>query len=127
MPAGEAGPGVPNNDLSLPSMEADSSHFMSSPVLRIRLFGRFEVALGDAPIGPLRSRTVQWLLALLVLRHDRDVERAWLAGMLWPESSNEQALGNLRQSLANLRGVLGDEARRLTAPTTRTLRLDLEG
>jgi hypothetical protein len=35
-----------------------------------------------APLRRLRSRNGLWLLALLTLRHDRQVERAWLAGTL---------------------------------------------
>ena len=38
--------------------------------------------LNGAPLGRLRSRKEQSLLALLTLRYGREVERAWLAGML---------------------------------------------
>ena len=52
---------------------------------------------------------------------------SWLAGTLWPESTEGDALHNLRQSLADLRRALGPEAHRLVAPTSRTLRLNLDG
>jgi predicted ATPase/DNA-binding SARP family transcriptional activator len=74
-----------------------------------------------------RSRTGQWLLALLILHHSREVEREWLAALLWPESSAQQAAYNLRRNLTDLRRVLGPDADRLHSPTFRTLRLDLEG
>jgi predicted ATPase/DNA-binding SARP family transcriptional activator len=70
---------------------------------------------------------VQWLLALLALRHGREVERSWLAGLLWPDSSEGAAFASLRNSLKDLRRALGAEAGRLKSPTPRTLSLDLEG
>ncbi|MCW3053245.1 MAG: transcriptional activator, partial [Chthonomonadales bacterium] len=76
--------------------------------LRIQLFGAFDVRIDGVPIPPLRTRKVQWLLALLVLRHGQALDRAWLAGTLWPESAPSQALYNLRQGLSNLRHALGE-------------------
>jgi predicted ATPase/DNA-binding SARP family transcriptional activator len=85
----------------------------------------------------LRSRKGEWLLALLVLRHGGEVDRRWLAETLWPESSEAQALANLRLCLKDLRRALGSEACRLRgsegsprragvpAGTPRTLSLDL--
>jgi predicted ATPase/DNA-binding SARP family transcriptional activator len=95
--------------------------------MMIRLFGPFEVALrGEAP-PRFRSRTEERLLALLTLRHGRDVERDWLAGLLWPGTEASVALSNLRRSLHYLRRTLGREAPRLRSPTPRTLCLDLTG
>jgi predicted ATPase/DNA-binding SARP family transcriptional activator len=93
--------------------------------LGIRLFGGFEVLVGGEPIGRVRSRSVEWLLALLVLRHGRGVPRSWLAGLLWPESAQDQALINLRRNLMDLRRALGPAADRLRSPTRDSLRLDL--
>jgi DNA-binding SARP family transcriptional activator len=93
--------------------------------LSIRLFGPFDVRLNGAPLARLRTRKGQWLLALLALRHGCEVDRAWLAGLLWPESSEAQALGSLRNSLTDLRHALGREAARLRSPTFHTLALDL--
>jgi non-specific serine/threonine protein kinase len=95
--------------------------------LNIRLLGPFEVTVNGGPMPRPRSRAGQWLLALLALRHDRLTERAWVAALLWPESSHEQALFNLRRNLTDLRQALGAEANRLQSPTARTLRLDLSG
>src|SRR5580658_6472374 len=96
-------------------------------IFSIRLLGPPEIRVLGQPLPPLRSRAGLWMLALLVLRHPRPVEREWLAGTLWPESDPEQGLANLRQRLAELRRVLGDEGRRLLTPSGRTLALDLEG
>ncbi len=94
--------------------------------LEIRLLGPFEVRIDGKPLAPLRARKEHWLLALLALRLDQPVERDWLAGTLWPESAQHQALYNLRENLANLRRTLGPEAQRIASPSRQTLFLDLK-
>jgi predicted ATPase/class 3 adenylate cyclase len=95
--------------------------------LCLRLFGPFEARVSGEPLPHLRTRKGQWLLALLTLRGGCEVERAWLAGTLWPDSSEELAAQSLRTSLADLRRALGPEAGRLRSPTPHTLSLDLAG
>jgi predicted ATPase/DNA-binding SARP family transcriptional activator/uncharacterized protein HemY len=97
------------------------------PPLTLYLFGPFEGRLHGAPLPRLRSRKGRWLLALLALRHGRGAERDWLAGTLWPESTDAQAAQNLRMALTDLRRALGPEADRLRSVTRRTLCLDLAG
>jgi predicted ATPase/class 3 adenylate cyclase/DNA-binding SARP family transcriptional activator len=97
------------------------------PPLEIRLFGPLDARCHGAPLPNLRTRKGQWLLALLVLRAGREVERDWLSGQLWPESPESQTRANLRRSLTDLRQALGPEADRLHSPSARTLRLALEG
>jgi predicted ATPase/DNA-binding SARP family transcriptional activator len=109
----------------LPLETAASGDVRLSP-LTIRLFGPFEVRLRGQPLPRLRSRKGQWLLALLALRHGHEVERAWLAGTLWPDSAEAAAYASLRKSLKDLRRALGAEAGRLRSPSPRTLALDLE-
>lgn len=94
--------------------------------LTIQLFGSPTLAVGGRPTAPLRTRKGLWLLALLALHSGQDVERHWLAATLWADSDASQALYNLRRSLSDLRGVLGDAADCLCAPTSHTLRLVLE-
>src|SRR5438093_13256848 len=48
-----------------------------SAPLDIRLFGSFEMHLNGALISPPRSRKARWLLALLVLKRERPVDREW--------------------------------------------------
>jgi DNA-binding SARP family transcriptional activator len=98
-----------------------------APPLAIRLFGPFEARLGPDPLPRLRSRKVQWLLALLALRAGSEVERAWLVGTLWPDSAAAAALANLRSSLKDLRHALGPQSDRLRSRTPHTLSLDLSG
>src|SRR5689334_22435496 len=95
--------------------------------LEFRLFGTFEARVQEDPLPLLRYRKAQWLLALLVLHHDREVSRDWLAATFWPDNDESQALFYLRKNLSNLRQVLGSEAHRLLSPTPRTLRFDLAG
>src|SRR5579871_594927 len=83
------------------------------------------VTLGDEA-RPIRvPRKTEWLLALLVLRHNREIERDWLASTLWPDSEDDKALDNLRHELTRLRKALGSEAYRI--PDGRKLRFDLIG
>jgi predicted ATPase/DNA-binding SARP family transcriptional activator len=93
--------------------------------LAIRMFGPFDARLNGEPLPRLRSRKGQWLLALLTLRHGREVDRAWLAGNLWSDNPEPQALASLRASLADLRRALGPEAYRLRSPTHHVVVLDL--
>ena len=97
----------------------------TAPRLQIRLFGAFDVQINGVAIPPLRSRKVQWLLALLVLRHNQALDRVWLAGTLWPDSAHSQAMYNLRQSLSNLRHVLGEVSPELRASMVNSLSIDL--
>src|SRR4051794_2974052 len=89
--------------------------------LILRLFGPFEARVHGHPLPPLYSRKGQSLLALLALAGGRLVERSWLAGTLWPETEEVQALFYLRRSLSDLRRVLGSEASRLVSPSRPTL------
>jgi DNA-binding SARP family transcriptional activator/tetratricopeptide (TPR) repeat protein len=76
--------------------------------LHIRLLG--EQSITDRPSGEVRvrsSRTVA-LVALLILRAEVPQARQHLAGRFWPESSDAQALTNLRRELHGLRRELGD-------------------
>jgi DNA-binding SARP family transcriptional activator len=88
--------------------EASETHLkMPPPSLTVQLFGPLRVLIGGEPLPRLRTRSIEWLLALLVLRHGRAVDRSWLAGTLWPDSDESQALHNLRDALVHLRKALG--------------------
>jgi hypothetical protein len=100
---------------------------MTPPPLAICLFGPLRVTVRGAPLPRVRTRSVEWLLALLTLRHGRPVQRAWLAGTLWPESSSSRALQSLRDDLLRLRQALGAESSRIQAPARDSLTIDLTG
>ncbi|PWT82819.1 MAG: hypothetical protein C5B57_08040 [Blastocatellia bacterium] len=72
--------------------------------VRIELFGGFRVLTdGRTPARPPNARQQQ-LIAFLVL-HARSgpIQRQRVSGSLWPESSDVQALTNLRRELHHLR------------------------
>jgi len=95
--------------------------------LSLRLFGTFDAIIRGEPVPSPRSRREIWLLALLALRGGAEVERPWLAGVLWPDSTEELALYNLRRGLSNLRDFLGVESGRIVSPKPRSVALDLDG
>jgi predicted ATPase/DNA-binding SARP family transcriptional activator len=95
--------------------------------LTLTLFGPMQVSVGGRPIPRLRSRKALWLLALLVLRGGRPVEREWLAGALWPDADPDQALASLRTVLSELRTAIGGEGVRLRSPSRHSLLIDLAG
>jgi DNA-binding SARP family transcriptional activator len=84
-----------------------------------------QVRVHGLPLPALRSRKHLWVLALLTLRHNRSVEREWLAGTLWPDVEQSKAFDNLRPVLSELRKALGDQGKRLQSPDRFTLVLDL--
>ena len=76
----------------------------ASPVLRVELLGGFRVLLDGRAAARLPSARQQEILAFLVL-HARGapVPRQRVAASLWPESTDAQALTNLRRELHHLR------------------------
>jgi DNA-binding SARP family transcriptional activator/tetratricopeptide (TPR) repeat protein len=78
-------------------------------MLHVTLLG--EQAITDDGTGSVRlrsSRTVA-LIAFLALHAGSPQARQRIAGLFWPDSTDAQALTNLRRELHNLRHVVGDE------------------
>src|SRR5579871_5922486 len=96
----------------------------SQPALTIGLFGAFRLVSATHSIAPIRSRKGQWLLALLLLRNGQEAARDWLAGVLWPDTEESQALAYLRREIYLLKQALGEAEARIQSPTPRTLRFD---
>jgi non-specific serine/threonine protein kinase len=95
--------------------------------LKLRFLGTFESTIDGKSLPKTRTRKEGWLLGLLTIRGSQPTDRSWLAGTLWPDSSEEQALAYLRSSLYNLRRVLGAESSRLVSPSSRSVMLNMEG
>ncbi len=76
----------------------------AQPALRVNLLGGFHVlADGRSPARPPSARQ-QELIAFLALRAcSGPIPRQRVGGSLWPESSDAQALTNLRRELHHLR------------------------
>ena len=77
-------------------------------MLTVRLLGQFSLALDDKAVE-LPSRPAQSLLAWLVLHPGIDHRRERLAGIFWPDASEENARNNLRHALWRLRRAIPDE------------------
>ena len=88
--------------------------------LRARLLGSMALRVGERQLPPLDSARAESLLAYLLLHRDAPQPRRRLAFLLWPESTERQALTNLRHVLHNLRRAL-PEADRFLAATQRSL------
>ena len=80
--------------------------------LVVRLLGRFDVRLDDAPITTFAYDKVRALLAYLVTEAGHPVRRERLTGLLWPDYPERSARQNLSQALFTLRNALGDTAGR---------------
>lgn len=78
--------------------------------LSLSLLGPFQAALGGEPITAFESNKVRALLTYLAIESDRPHSREKLAGLLWPERSDQDASANLRYALSNLRAAIGDRA-----------------
>jgi predicted ATPase/DNA-binding SARP family transcriptional activator len=75
----------------------------------IQLLGSFQVQQHGTTITHFRGDKVRALLAYLAVEADRPHTRSALAGLLWPEQPDEQALRNLSQALLRLRQALAGE------------------
>ena len=93
---------------------------MAPAQLRVRLLGPPDFRLGEHPL-PVASARVRSLLAFLLLRRDIPHARQSLAFLLWPDSTESQALTNLRHLLHTIRGSLPEIGACLEV-TARTVR-----
>ena len=96
------------------------------PPVEIRFFGAFDLHVRGETVGAFRSRRVAIVLLILLKAGGSEVSRSYIAGQVWPESNEVQALANLRQSLMDLRKALREEAGRLIAIDRRSLRFESE-
>src|SRR5690242_512363 len=77
---------IPREDHAAAGLESLMGIETVAASLVLRLFGPLTVWVKGEPLPRLRSRKGKWLLALLALRAGRQVERDWLAALLWPDS-----------------------------------------
>ncbi len=78
-----------------------------SPSLAIQLLGAFRIVAGDTSLR-LDQPRLQRLLVYLLLHRHHPRPRQQVAFTLWPDTSEEQALRNLRTLLTRLRQSLPD-------------------
>jgi DNA-binding SARP family transcriptional activator/predicted ATPase len=95
---------------------ATQSHEASTDdVLVIRLLGDPDVRIGRRRLEAFDQPRLQALLAYLLLHRDAPQQRAHVAFVLWPDSTESQARTNLRQLLHHLRRALPRPDRFVTA------------
>jgi DNA-binding SARP family transcriptional activator len=74
------------------------------PVLRVELLGGFRVLIdGRSSTHPPSARQQELITFLILFARNAPIQRQRVAGSLWPESSDAQALTNLRRELHYLR------------------------
>ncbi len=77
---------------------------MPAPPIRVDLLGGFRVSTdGRPPARPPSARQQQLIAFLLLHARAGAIQRQRVGGSLWPESTDEQALTNLRRELHHLR------------------------
>jgi DNA-binding SARP family transcriptional activator/predicted ATPase len=77
------------------------------PRLSIALLGTYTVLLEGQPVS-FGYDKLRALLAYLTLEAAQPVHREKLAGLLWPDQSDQSAQDSLRQALSRLRQAIGD-------------------
>ncbi len=99
-------------------------------MLHVFLLGEQAITKDGTGVQARSSRAVA-LVAFLVAHAGSPQSRQRIAGMFWPDSTDAQALTNLRRELHHLRQVLGDEGSLVVTPRdlcwrdTDTCRVDL--
>jgi DNA-binding SARP family transcriptional activator/tetratricopeptide (TPR) repeat protein len=80
-------------------------------MLHVSLLGEQSITGGGGDGAGIRTRSSRSvaLVAFLVVHAGSPQPRQRIAGLFWPESTDAQALTNLRRELHQLRQVLGDE------------------
>lgn len=73
-------------------------------MLEVRLIGTFEIKYGGKPVN-ISSRVAQSLFAFLILNAGTSHRREKLAGMFWPDTTEEKARAYLRHELWRIRKV----------------------
>lgn len=74
--------------------------------LYLDLFGVFRLRQGDQPVAGFEHTRLQHLLGCLALHRAAPLQRQQLAFLFWPDSTDQQALKNLRTLLTRLRHAL---------------------
>ena len=78
------------------------------PHLKVCVLGPLQIQVADRPAISLESEKARALLAYLAVESDRPHRRETLVGLLWPDSPEDLARGNLRQALYQLRQAIRD-------------------
>ena len=91
-----------------PAERSATAAFAGRRTLQISLLGQQVMASATGVVRTRSSRTLE-LVAFLVAHAGVRQRRQRIAGLFWPESTDEQALTNLRRELHHLRQILGTD------------------
>ncbi|MGH3795391.1 MAG: ATP-binding protein [Pseudonocardiaceae bacterium] len=86
-------------------------------MLHISLLGEQVITDGASGVVRTRSSRTIALVVFLVVHAGSPQARGHIAGLFWPDSTDAQALTNLRRELYHLRHALGDEPSLVVTPT----------
>ncbi len=92
-------------------------------ILRLRLLGQVSVWVGEQQVQ-IRSRKLRALLGYLALSESSYESRERLVGVLWSESSEDQARAVLRQVVRELRTLFGEVPNPALRISAREIALD---
>ncbi|HMN60968.1 MAG TPA: BTAD domain-containing putative transcriptional regulator [Anaerolinea sp.] len=81
--------------------------------LRVQFLGGFQILMDGQPVYGFDSFRLQSLFAYIVLHPQAPIPRRQIAFLLWPDSTEEQAMANLRFLLFSLRRALPEAGRYL--------------
>jgi len=81
------------------------------PTLHVHLLGDFRLVYGDRIVTDVNTPRLQSLLAYLLMHREAPQPRYHIAFQFWPDSTEAQALTNLRNLLYHLRHALPDADR----------------
>src|SRR5688572_32605454 len=79
-------------------------------MLKVRLIGTFAIGYDGRPVN-LSSRVAQSLFAFLILTSGTPYRREKLAGMFWPDATEEKARAYLRHELWRIRKALPSKSK----------------
>ena len=94
------------------------------PKLTLALFGSLQITLDGEPITARLWAKPQALLAYLAVQADVPHRREHLAGLLWPEQSDDAARTSLRQALRQLNQAFGDDRAPFLSVTPQTIQFN---
>ena len=94
------------------------------PKLSLALFGSLQITLDGEPITARLWAKPQALLACLAVEADVPHRREHLAGVLWPEQSDDAARTSLRQALRQLHQVIRDDLAHFLDVTPQTIQFN---
>jgi DNA-binding SARP family transcriptional activator len=106
------------------SRSSDRRGVKAVECLHLNLLGAFSLRRDNQPVAGFNHARLQYLLAYFVLHRAAPISRQQLGFLFWPDSTDQQALKNLRTLLTRLRHKLPDADHLDVTPQTIQWRLD---